>query len=101
MQGMPESYWGTFLMKARKFLKPFAASVATLVVSAQAQAAVTAQPAVATSDVNAIGRTASQNRADSEIVLHKAGAAFQLAQDTNHRSHSSHASHSSHSSSSY
>lgn len=83
-------------MSRKKFLKPFTASVATLVAGTQAQAI------VETRSPNSVSATAeAAQSSDLGLTLSKVGSKVQLAQHDSHSSHSSHDSHSSHSSSSF
>lgn len=83
-------------MKSRKFLKPFAASVATLVAGTQAHAATPNADATAF-----VSQPAPEAPAAGGLVLTKSDGPIQLAQHSSHSSHASHSSHSSHSSSAY
>ncbi|WP_340318023.1 hypothetical protein [Rhizorhabdus argentea] len=79
----------------RKFLKPFAISMATLLAGSQADASIGIKLAETVSD-----RNLAQASADG-LTLAKPEAGVQMAQHQSHSSHSSHASHASHSSSSF
>ncbi|MEG8222649.1 hypothetical protein OSJ57_18815 [Sphingomonas sp. HH69] len=87
-------------MDRKMFLRPFAASVAVLLASTQAQAAtdtgLSASVVAATSDAVPsidLGLTLAKPEAGVQLASH--------ASHSSHSSHSSHASHSSHSSSSF
>ena len=84
-------------MARKNFLKPFAASVATLVAGTQAQATVEAKLP------NGISAAVAESApsADVGLTLTKSGSGAKFAQHESHSSHSSHDSHSSHSSSSF
>jgi hypothetical protein len=77
-------------MDRKKFLKPFAASVATLLAGAQAHASLDTKLATAISNPDTV-----QVSADG-LTLAKPEAGVQMAQHQSHSSHSSHNSHSSH-----
>lgn len=78
----------------RKFLKPFAASVAALLTASQAEAALPSMVSDATVDRLAKAKPT----ANAEVVLGRSEATQQMASHASHSSHSSHASHASHSS---
>jgi len=79
----------------RKFLRPFAVSVAVLLSAGQAQAGVPNLISAKTAAVIA----SAEPQVESDLVLDRASdAVLQFAQHASHSSHSSHASHSSHSS---
>ncbi len=79
-------------MDRKKFLKPFAASVATLLVGAQANATIDTKLATIISN-----QDAAQTAVDG-LTLAKPDAGIQMARHASHSSHSSHSSHASHSS---
>lgn len=79
-------------MKSRNFLKPFAASVATLVAGSQVQAAPLVDTASSVSQKSSVV---------DGLVLAKANSSVELAAHGSHSSHASHSSHSSHSSSAH
>lgn len=77
----------------RKFLKPLAVSVAALLGSAQAQAAL---PELV-SDKTAASIASAEPLAGADLTIDRANdAAVHFAAHSSHRSHSSHSSHSSH-----
>ena len=82
-------------MDRRKYLKPFAASVVTLLAGAQADAS------LPTNLADAISNPDTARVSTDGVVLVTSVAGVQMAQHESHSSHSSHASHSSHSSSSH
>jgi len=80
-------------MSRKKFLKPFAASVATLVAGTQAQAMLDKIP-------NGISTAATESASSADVgmTLKKSGSSVNFAQHESHSSHSSHGSHGSHTS---
>lgn len=85
-------------MDRKKFLKPFAASIATLLIGAQAGASLPANLAAQISNPQDVTATSDG------VTLSKSDAGMHMAahqSHSSHSSHSSHASHASHSSSSF
>jgi len=77
----------------KNFMKPFAVTIGSLLVATAANASVTVQPVVNTTEISA------SQIAGAELVLdHAVEPSMQLAAHGSHSSHASHASHSSHSS---
>jgi hypothetical protein len=77
----------------RKFLKPLAVSIAALMATSQAQAAI---PDVV-SDKTAASIVSAKPLSTADLVIDRAGdSMIHFAQHQSHRSHSSHSSHSSH-----
>jgi len=86
-------------MSRKNFLKPFAATVGSLLISSQANAAVAPQIADA---VARFEKVAGATELSSLTVANAAGSSTEAQyQHDSHSSHASHASHSSHSSSAY
>ena len=82
---------------ARNFLKPFATSVATLLLTAQAHASIPEAPV----EKPQVTINAGDLSAPFDLVIDRAEGTQQMATHVSHSSHVSHASHSSHVSSSY
>ncbi len=80
----------------KKFLKPFAATVGTLIASTSANAAVSPIPEAVSLYAASAGSVAG-----GDVVLGHAIGDVQNAAHASHASHSSHASHASHASSAY
>lgn len=78
----------------KSFLKPFAATLGTMLAASAANA--TTLPVDAT--VAATISNASENLAGADVVLEHAAAGAEFAAHGSHSSHASHASHASHSS---
>ena len=86
-------------MSRKSFLKPFAATVGTLLASTQANAAIAPQVTEAVARFEQV--TSTTGLADLTVVNAGASETAAQFQHDSHSSHSSHASHSSHSSSAY
>lgn len=85
-------------MSRKNFLKPFAATVASLIISTQANATIAPQMADA---VARFEQVAGATELASLTVANADASPESMQQHDSHSSHASHASHSSHSSSAY
>jgi hypothetical protein len=79
-------------MERKKFLKPFAASIAALLVGAQAHASIDSKLTTTIEKLDA-GQASTDG-----LTLSNATESVQMAAHGSHSSHSSHSSHASHSS---